>query len=330
MEQGTQKLQRIAQQIEEDRDQGFAPSVPTVTPRELASWYGYERRSPLVVERLRQDLELCGLHTAPDFYQAGADERLTLSDSCTSMPPEDATIRVDSLSAAHNTPVSVTPEDDVSKAKTLMASNDFSQLPVMMSVRDLKGIITWKSIGSSANPAGSRVRHFMDDSVQAISGQRPLFEAVGIIADHSYVLVRGQDNRITGIVTVSDVNNQLLELTEAFLLVGEIESHVRSLIHCRFTREEVSNAANPSDEDAIDSIGNLTFGDYCRLLEEPERWGKLGLKDDRVAFVAQLQEVRRVRNEVMHFNFNRSSAGDIQKLRALAPFFRSRAYPPKS
>ena len=55
---------------------------------------------------------------------------------------------------------------------------------------------------------------------------RPLFEAVEIVANHGYVLVRAHDNSVTGIVTMSDINSQLLQLTEAFLLVGEIESHV--------------------------------------------------------------------------------------------------------
>ena len=135
--------------------------------------------------------------------------------------------------------------------------------------REVKGIITWKSIGSSTGPAGGKVRHFIDDSVQIIDGRRPLFEAVDIIAEQGYVLVRGQDNSITGIVTASDLNNQLLQLTEAFLLVGEIESHVRCIIHCKFTREEILNAIKTSDKDTIDDIGALTFGDYCRLLEEP-------------------------------------------------------------
>ena len=314
--------------MKDDRGQGFAPSLPIFTPRELASWYGYARRGPMVVDRVRQDLVSCGLHTEPDFWEAGADDRIALLDSCIPTPPEDATLRVDSLPAASNSPVTVTPDDEVSKAKTLMAANDFSQIPVITGVRDVKGIVTWKSIGSATSPRGNKVRHFMEDSAQVIGCRRPLFEAVDIIANHGCVLVRGQDNSINGIITASDLNNKLLRLTEAFLLVGEIESHVRCIIHCRFTREEILNATGTSDKNTIKNIGDLTLGDYCRLLEEPGRWAKLGLQDDRATFVEQLQEVRRVRNEVMHFNFNRSSTSDILKLRVLAPFFRSRAYPP--
>ena len=330
MQQGSQKLSRIALQMKKDRDAGFAANPPTLTPRELTSWYGYERRSSTVVERVREDLESWGLRTDPEFYEAGADDRITIADSFAPIPPQDATLRVDTLAAAKNSPARVTPDDELSKAKTLMAGYDYSQVPVMTSVRDVKGIITWKSIGSTENPAGGQVRHFMDDSVQVINGRRPLFEAVGIIANHGYVLVRGQDNSITGIVTATDLNYHLLQLTEAFLLVGEIENHIRRIIHCRFTRKEILDSIKPSDADSIKAIGDLTFGDYCRLLEEPRRWLKLELQDDRATFVAQLDEVRKVRNDVMHFNFNGPSTSDLQKLRSLAPFFRSRAYPPGS
>ena len=311
-----------------DREQGFAPNPPSLTPRELASWFGYERRSAWLVEQVQEELESCGLRTEPDFNDVGADYPISILDSSVTVAPSDNTLRVNTLPAAANVPTSVKPDDELSKAKTLMAGYDYSQIPVMTSPREVKGIITWKSIGSSAASSGDKVRHFMDDSVQTIDGRRPLFEAVDIIANHGYVLVRGHDNSITGIATISDINSQLLQLTEAFLLVGEIESHVRSIIHCRFTREEVLAALHTSDRDAPDGIGDLMFGDYCRLLEAPSLWDKLGLHDDRAVFVKQLHEVRKVRNDVMHFNISKLPAGDIQKLRTLAPFFRSRAHPP--
>lgn len=328
MNQGFAKLTELSEQMKVDREQGFDPNPPTLTPREFVSWFGYERRGAWVVEEIRDALESCGLHTEPDFGEAGAYQQIGIFDSSASDPPADNTLRVNTLPAAKNNPTRVTPDDDLSKAKTLMAANDFSQIPVITSPREVKGIITWKSIGSSPRTDGDRVRHFMDDSVQVIEGRRPLFEAVHIIADHGYVLVRGQDNSITGIVTASDLNNQLLRLTEAFLLVGEIENHVRRIIHCRFTRSEVLDVIGEPDKDAIDGIEDLTFGGYCRLLEDPKRWNKLDLQDDRATFVKQLNEVRKIRNDVMHFNFKKPSADDIQKLRTLSPFFRSRAYPP--
>ena len=328
MEEGFERLREISRQMETDREQGFAPNPPALTPRELASWFGYERRSPWLVERARQEMESCGLRTEPDFNDVGADDPISILDSSVPVPPSDSTLRVNTLPAAANVPMSVKPDDEVSKAKTLMAGYDYSQIPVMTSPREVKGIITWKSIGTSTASSGGRARHFMDDSPQTIDGRRPLFEAVEIVANHGYVLVGGHDNSVTGIVTVSDINSQLLQLTEAFLLVGEIESHVRSIIHCRFTREEVTSNLDRSDPDPPDGIRDLTFGGYCRLLEAPHLWDKLDLHDDRATFVKQLHEVREVRNDVMHFNVGNVDTTDIQKLRTLAPFFRSRAHPP--
>ena len=330
MQQGFQRLLDMQSQMKRDREQGFAPDSPTLTPREFTSWFGYARRGPLFNQRVREKLASYGLRTEPSFADADADQSISILDSSVSEPPQDTTLYVDSLEAAKNRPICISPDDDLIKATTTMASNDFSQIPVMTTPREVKGIITWKSIGSSARTDGDKVRHFMDTSVHVIDGRRPLFEAVGIIADQGYVLVRGRDSSITGIVTPSDLNNQLLQLTEAFLLVGEIESHIRSIIHGRFTREEVLTATHLDNRNAIDHISDLTFGDYCRLLEKPDLWARLELPDDRETFVRQLHAVRNIRNDVMHFNLVRSSEDDVQKLRTLAPFFRSRAYIPRT
>ena len=328
MQQGFQRLEDIHSQMRTDREQGFLPASPTLTPREFTSWFGYARRGPVFDQQVREKLASFGLRTEPDFGDASVDQSISIFDSSISESPPDATLYVHTLEAANNKPCSVKPDDELSKAITTMASNDYSQMPVMTTPRQLKGIITWKSIGSSARIMGDRVRHFMDTSVHVIDGRRPLFEAVDIIAEHGYVLVRGRDSSITGIVTATDLNNRLLQLTEAFLLVGEIESHIRRIIHGRFTREEVVAATHFDNRTAINHIGDLNFGDYCRILEKQELWQKLDLQDDRDTFVRQVDEIRLIRNDVMHFNLGRSSENAISRLRTLAPFFRSRAFYP--
>ena len=134
-------------------------------------------------------------------------------------------------------------------------------------------------------------------------------------------MVRGRDNTITGIVTASDLNDQFLQLAEPFLLVGEIESHIRRVIHGQFTREELVGLSNTSDNQAIDHIADLTFGDYCRLLEDPTRWEKLNLKFERTVFVKLLHEIRDIRNNVMHFNPDGLDPEDVRKLRNASRFF---------
>ena len=60
----------------------------------------------------------------------------------------DPIYRISKLASATRKPLSVSPDTKLEEAVTHMLTNDFSQLPVMTSGRDVKGIITWTSIGS--------------------------------------------------------------------------------------------------------------------------------------------------------------------------------------
>ena len=327
MEQGFLRLKEIAEKMREDRESGLAPSSATPTVREFMSWFGYARRGLWMVERVREELEANGLHTEPDFQHAYVDGPISFRDSSVSAPPADSTLRVDILEAAHNPPTTVTPHDDLKKAITHMMSNDFSQLPVMDGQRTVKGIITWESIGSKTamGQISDDVKVYMERA-EFIDGQQPFFDAVSIIVRTGYVLVKGQGDIITGIVTASDLNDQFLQLAEPFLLVGEIESHIRRVIHGRFTREELFGISRASNNQAIDHIANLAFGDYCRLLEDPTRWEKLSIKVERTVFVELLHEIRNIRNNVMHFNPDGLDQNDARKLRNASRFFQQLAH----
>ncbi len=327
MEQGFSRLKEIAKKMQEDREGGLAPGSPTPTVREFMSWFGYARRGLWVVERVREELEANGLHTEPDFQHAYVDGPISFRNSSVSAPPADSTLRVDILEAAHNPPTSVTPNDDLKTAITHMMSSDFSQIPVMENQRHVKGIITWQSIGSrtAMGQISDDVKVYMERA-EIIDGQQPFFDAVGIIARTRYVLVRGRDNIITGIVTASDLNDQFLQLAEPFLLIGEIESHIRRVIHGQFTREELVDISRASDNQTIDHIADLTFGDYCRLLEDPARWEKLGLKFERTVLVKLLHEIRTIRNNVMHFNPDGLDPEHLRKLRNASRFFQRLAH----
>ena len=150
----------------------------------------------------------------------------------------------------------------------------------------------------------------------------PLFEAIAIIAEHGYVLVRGANRVITGIVTASDLSQQFMQLAGPFLLIGEIEGHLRNLIHGRFTVDEMKGQLPDSDGGrTINGSADLTLAGYCRLLEAPEHWDRLELNIDRVEFVKHLDDVRKIRNDVMHFDPDGLVPEDTKKLRDVARFF---------
>lgn len=237
--------------------------------------------------------------------------------------PIDPTHRISKLAAANNPPVFVTPNDSLSAATTTMLVRGFSQLPVMTSPREVKGVISWQSIGArvSQGKIGSTVREMMDFSHHELRHDASLFLAIPAIVANDYVLVRAKDNTICGIVTASDLSLQFRQLSEPFLLLGEIESHIRQVIASRFSVDELQVAKDGVDTGrTISSAADLTLGEYILLLDHADRWAKSGMPWDRRVFCAQLHRVRELRNDVMHFDPDPLSDADLDTLREFARF----------
>lgn len=216
----------------------------------------------------------------------------------------------------------VKPTDPLEKAVTLMMQSDFSQLPVMQSERGLKGIVTWASSCQRWHFGNERqtAADFMEQAVE-ISADVSLFAAIPTIVEKGYVLIRDETNRYVGIVTTSDLSLQFKQLSEPFLLIGEIENHVRRLIDGKFTADELTAVRDSADASReINSVGDLTFGEYLWLLQNPDNWEKLELPIDRGTFTAELDKIRNIRNDVMHFNRDPLGENDLTALRNFALF----------
>lgn len=256
-----------------------------------------------------------------DTVEQPCDEVVTISSPVTG----DPTYRIGKLAAANRYPVSVKPDSTIAQAVTLMLVNNYSQLPVMQSDVTVKGVVSWSSIGSrlALGLISDSVNNCMDKAVER-SSEDSLFAVVNDIVQYQYVLIRGKDNKIKGIVTASDISGQFGQLAEPFLLIGEIEQHIRILIQEKFSIEDLRDAADPEDSAReINSVQDLTFGEYIRLLENPERWTKLNLRVDRGIFIERLQKVRIIRNEVMHFDPDGISEDERNDLRQVAQFMQT-------
>jgi CBS domain-containing protein len=233
--------------------------------------------------------------------------------------------RLDLLPAATRKPLSVSREDTLRHAETKMLLNDYSQLPVMAGKRTLHGLISWKSIGRAhvVGTAGPRVVDCMDKEVQVLAADMPLLAAVGEIIRHEVVLVHDKQKKIVGLVTTTDLSIQLRDLTEAFVLIGNIERQIRRLIDGHF-EIDVLRSFVPSDSNrTVHSVNDLSFGEYVRLLQVPEHWSALGLKVDADVVLKRLEEVRRIRNAVMHFRPNTVNGTELDSLRLTEAFLES-------
>jgi len=256
----------------------------TATVRELLSWFGAYRRSWLNVKAIREGLDEAGLTTSPDFEGEYIDASVIFQgketiDTASATVGDEVSIRdhvvvhlvrgespverpdpahrISRLASANTPPVSVKPDATIEEAITLMLRYDYSQLPVMQSNRELKGLFSWQSLGSrlAMGKEPSRVAYFME-TPQEMSSDGSLFDAIQIIAEHDCVLVRASDKTICGIVTAYDISEQFRQLAESFLLLGDIENHIRYLIAKAFTLTELQGAKDPNDQDR--SITDVT------------------------------------------------------------------------
>lgn len=332
--------------------------VESLTVREFISWFNAERRGYKVTYRIRRYLKEYGLRTIPDFDGVHIDARITFAKVEPPIEPEAApqgqedapvepeapaaaeplaaepeafivgaaaepAFRVSRLLAASTKPLSVPPDCTLCEAATLMLRHDYSQLPVMSNDRDVKGVISWESIGSRLAFAAGK-HEFARDCMKGhheVNSTDSLFRVIGRIVEHSYVLVRAPDRTISGIVTTTDLSLQFQQLSEPFLLLAEIENHVRKLIDGKFTAAELSSVKDAADPDRlIETVADLTFGEYIRLLENADHWAKTNLRVDRRVFVKELDKVRLIRNDVMHFDPDGISTEDHTLLRHFVQF----------
>ncbi len=332
MDEGYSRLSEIATVMKGAVENGAVPTPEKLTIREFLGWYDYARRGGSIVNRIRNDLDKLELRTNPDFEVEWIDSIISIelhpdaSGSSASGEPIDPTHRIGSLEAANRKPMSVNPNDPLSKATTRMQLHDYSRLPVMTNERTVKGIVSWQSIGTHLS-LGRKCEEVQDcqEPAREIPSSTPLFNAIGDIVKYGYVLVRDEKNVITGIVTAGDISNQFMQLAGPFLLIGEIEGYLRHLIHGKFKIEEMRDASAEGQQE-INGIADMTLGGYCWLLSKKDHWDRLNLNIDRKEFIKHLNDVTKIRNDVMHFDPDGLSPEHIKKLQDVAQFLASLAH----
>ena len=317
---------------------------PSRSVRELLCWFGARRRRAGVVERIKSELEAAGLRTDPHFTTTwidapvifkkleatapapvavaavGSEAAGEAAESTEATDLADMTYLVRMLEAANRDVISVNLQDPIERAVTLMLAYDFSQLAVMTGPYDLKGAISWKSIGSRLSQ-GNEPKEVSDAIERAaeVSDADSLFEVTKTIIQRDYVFVRSSsDRKITGIVTATDLSEQFQRLSEPFLLLGRIENQIRRLIQDEFDVEALRAACDdnhPERKAGVTKASQLTFGEYLRIFEREENWAQLSFVACRKTFCKELDEVRQLRNEIMHFHPDIIDDGDFEQLR---------------
>jgi predicted transcriptional regulator len=362
------KVANIPAQLRDIADKVDRGEQPSVSVRELVSWFWRsKRRGKWVVHAIRNALNELKLATDPDFEWTYIDggvkfisalsrdqnqgerapenvtsqeseashaidavvsvgDKLEMNDAVEPRLEADPMHRIARLKSAHSAPLSICPDAEMKKAITLMMKHNYSQLPVM-SNRTLKGFISWKTIGRklAMGKTSTWVREVMDEvqPSQVVSLMASLLEATQLVARHEFLLVRDTAQRICGIITAFDFTETFGALSEPFLLLGEIENHIRNLLNGKFSSTELEEVRDPLDVGRpINDVSDLNFGGYVRLLQNPNNWNKIQLQLDRSTFVSDLDEVREIRNDIMHFDPDGIAEDELKKVRDFANLLR--------
>jgi hypothetical protein len=239
------------------------------------------------------------------------------------MAPGDPVRRISSMASANRGVARVLLSDPLQVATTLMRFEGFSQLAIMQSEREVRGIISWESIAkrSMLQPEPKLVSDCRVDA-QVIDADGSLFEALPTIEKFDYVLVRSKEKKITGIVTASDLAVELRSLSYPFMSIGTIEGLIRRKLHPQITVTDLALLEEHSKARIESDVSAMTFGENVRLLERDDIWTRLNVDIDKTQFTKRLLIIRDIRNDVMHFNPDPLGPSQKRELDQMEDFLR--------
>ncbi|MEU7156873.1 CBS domain-containing protein [Streptomyces chrestomyceticus] len=293
-----------------------------LTIRALLSLWGHRVRDHASVPQIRLDLTNAGLDTVPDFAVGALDDEVAIvqiaherdtvadiDDDATGHSQADdseepvgvlpqAAMRVHDLPCAHRV-VSITPDEPLSAAMGRMAEHGYSQLPVIDTSGTLHGVVTWASI-VHMHATGRRtcLAGAISSEYEIVNASAHLLPVLPAIRAHEFVLVRAADGQVSGIVTSADLAGEFGTVARPFFTLGEIERRLRRCLRRVYDEADIQKVHKKKT-----SVDEMMFGEYIRLLDNEERWDKLGWRlVDKDHFVGLLTRVKDVRNTVMHFN----------------------------
>ncbi|GAA0908516.1 restriction system modified-DNA reader domain-containing protein [Virgisporangium aurantiacum] len=325
-------------ELSEARRRAEAGQPKSLTVRDMLRLWGADDRDREVTTQIDADLANHGLTTEPDFRAVSLDRvvrMVTLEQSPRdpseslfthedpARPVVDADQDVETeigltlgnLLPARRVLVSVSPGASFEEAVTAMQLNDFSQLPVLVNPRTLHGTVSWKSIAEAKHLDPDAVlADAIDRTAQVFDYDTRLLDVLKVLREDGFLFVRDYDRTIIGIITGSDVVGKYDETATPFFLIGEVDQELRQVIHSAFTVDEMRDACKKAGL-SFRSKDELTIGQYQAVLDNPACWAKLGWRLSRKLFVERLNELRKVRNAVMHFNPDPVNPHDVEKLR---------------
>lgn len=297
-----------------------------VTVRELLALFGYQRRGTTVISVVEDELSKQGLAVSPHLSEPYIDGEIQIDRKGSAVPAHDydkMIARLAHLDAANQVPVSVKRDQELGVAQFAMLRHSYSQLPVMPNEYKVEGFISWTTIGEAraVGKAPEYVRDCINQGVRTLDARTPLTDAIEEITRFEFVMVKGEGGQIRGPVTTTDLSQQYHALALPFLLLGQIEASIRTVLHLYAPIPVLQAARRSNDDREIKGPEDLAFSEYKAALGHEAVWSRLGLALPKPDVMKLLEEVREIRNDVMHFRPDDGDFTVVSRLQAAAHTF---------
>jgi CBS domain-containing protein len=296
----------------------------TIRVSDLLRMWGQERRTASAVAHIEGDLADRGLRAEQDFRSLPIDAEISIGrigpptepdgEPVRTRPPPPTGLTLGAVLPRGQELCTVHQDDRLETAITKMQLNGFSQLPVM-SGRTLKGAVTWESIALARHTRPDAGLREAMVQPQSRRGDTHLLDVIRDISSEGFVVVEDATGRPMGVVTPADVAAAYDAFATPFSLIGDLDRLLRNVIDESMDWQDVLAVLDPSGERKLTSIDQFTFGDYLRAFENEALWQQLGWSVDRSVFREQLEAIRAIRNDVMHFNPDPPPEGTVDMLR---------------
>ncbi|MGI5154405.1 CBS domain-containing protein [Microbispora sp. CA-102843] len=306
-----------------------AAAPVNLTVRELLAKWNVKIRNFNTVPRIAADLVNAGLKCEPSFDEVSMGTLVCVSavtpssdqeqiDDASELALPHAKLVVADIASATREVVSIPPEATLEQAHTVMMDHGYSQLPVITDAGILVGAVSWERIGHiRVGSPNAGLADVIDSNPNIVKLDDDLLKKIPIIYDAGFVFVSDAEGDICGIVTTADLTEQFRLLAEPFFLVGEIEKRLRRCIEKSFAVEDLRCVGKN-----LTSVNGMAFGQYVRFLRTEGIWSRLGWQIDCTLFTGRLDEIREVRNEIMHFRPNPLTAKQRERLQRFTSWMR--------
>ena len=276
-----------------------------ISPRNLFEAFGYYRRTINNCYWVDKYLADNQLEMDPNYNDVWFDYPCELRikpKKASRSIKKDAVRRIKEIEQAHNAPMIITENQSISEAITIMQIHNYSQLPIVNAERKLCGYISLDTIVSAIAKGVSS-----DNLIDYASKEPPTLSLEGLFLDaivttrkYGFVIIV-EEERPVGIVTCDDLAAQYYSWAKSFYLIEEIENHIRNLIADNCTQEEIEKVCHGNGSKPV-SVDDMTFGAYIQIFKNEDIWKKFKFKYvNQAEFIKSINDVREIRNAVMHF-----------------------------